>query len=143
MKAKTKRRRAIFERDADGWWVASVPSVAGCHTQGRTLGQARDRLTEALAASVEGDLPELIEEVRLPKDARLVLGDFKLSREEAQRALERAAALTQRAALILTHDLRVSLRDAAELLGLSHQRVAQILEESRARQDGRARRVRA
>jgi predicted RNase H-like HicB family nuclease/predicted HTH domain antitoxin len=143
MKAKAKRRRAIFERDAEGWWVASVPSVAGCHTQARTLAQARERLKEALAVSVEGDLPELIEEVRLPKDALLVLGDFKLSREAADRALERAAALTQRAAVILTHDVRVSLRDAAELLGLSHQRVAQILEQRRDREDGHARRVRA
>ena len=143
MKAKAKRRRAIFERDADGWWVASVPTVAGCHTQGRTLAQARERLKEALAVSVEGDLPELIEEVRLPKDALVVLGDFKLSREEAQRAAERAAVLTQRAAVILTHDVRVSLRDAAELLGLSHQRVAQIIEQGREREDDHARRARA
>jgi predicted RNase H-like HicB family nuclease len=61
MKAKAKRRRAIFERDATGWWVASVPSVAGCHTQGRTLAQARERLKEALAVSVEGDRPNASE----------------------------------------------------------------------------------
>jgi hypothetical protein len=38
--------------------------------------------------------------------------------------------------------VRVSLRDAADLLGLSHQRVAQILEEQRERDDG-TRRARA
>jgi predicted RNase H-like HicB family nuclease len=69
MKAKARRRRATFERDADGWWVASVPSVPGCHTQGRTLAQARERLKEALAVSVEGDLPELQEGSAAPKDA--------------------------------------------------------------------------
>jgi len=143
MNRRPKRRRAIFERDADGWWVASVPSVPGCRTQGRTLAQVRERLKEALDASVEGEIPALIEDVRLPKGALMVLGDFKLSREAAERAAERAAALTQRAAVILTHDVRVSLRDAAELLGLSHQRVAQILQEKRDRDDDEARRARA
>jgi predicted RNase H-like HicB family nuclease len=135
MKRKARRRAvaAVFERDAGGWWVASVPSVAGCHTQGRTLAQARERLKEALAASVEGDLPEVIEKLRLPKDALVVLRDFKSSREAAAGAAERAAALTQRAAVVLTRDVHVSLRDAAELLGLSHQRIAQILEERRER----------
>jgi predicted RNase H-like HicB family nuclease len=143
MKAKAKRRRAIFERDADGWWVASVPSVAGCHTQGRTLAQARERLKEALAVSVDGDLPELDEELRLPRKAFAVLGDFKVGREEAERAAKNAAALTQQAAVILTHDVRLSLRDAAELLGLSHQRVAQILGAKRERDDDNARPARA
>jgi predicted RNase H-like HicB family nuclease len=30
-----------YERDEAGWWVASVRKVRGCHTQGRTVDEAR------------------------------------------------------------------------------------------------------
>ena len=32
-----------YERDESGWWVASVREVRGCHTQGRTVDEARRR----------------------------------------------------------------------------------------------------
>ena len=144
MKPKAKRRRAVFERDAGGWWVASVPSVPGCHTQGRTLAQARERLKEALAVSVEGEtLPELAEEVRLPRQVDLILTSFRTTRANAETALARANEVTRRAAVVLTGQWGVSLRDAADLLGLSHQRVAQLLEAERARGTDDARRARA
>lgn len=60
---------AVFQRDATGWWYVTVPALAGCHTQGRTLGQARTRIREALALWL--DAPEesltLDEDVRLPE----------------------------------------------------------------------------
>lgn len=40
----------LFEEDEDGWIVASVPALPGCHTQGRTLEQARERIGEAIQA---------------------------------------------------------------------------------------------
>jgi predicted RNase H-like HicB family nuclease len=144
MKAKGRRRRAIFERDAEGWWVASVPSVPGCHTQGRTLAQARERLKEALAVSVAGEvLPQLAEEVRLPRNVDLILASFRTTRANAETALARANQVTRRAAVVLTGQWGVSLRDAADLLGLSHQRVAQLLEAERMRGTDDARRARA
>jgi len=143
MKAKAKRRRAIFERDAEGWWVASVPSVPGCHTQGRTLAQARERLKEALAVSVEGEgVPELIEQVRLPRNVELILRSFRTRRANAETAFVRANEVTRKAAVVLTGKWGVSLRDAADLLGLSHQRVAQLLEAERTRGTHDVRRAR-
>jgi predicted RNase H-like HicB family nuclease len=39
---------AIIERDADGWYVASVPALPGCHTQARSLDELQGRIVEAI-----------------------------------------------------------------------------------------------
>jgi predicted RNase H-like HicB family nuclease len=36
-----------YERDESGWWVASVREVRGCHTQGRTVDEARRRIRKS------------------------------------------------------------------------------------------------
>ena len=126
------RRKVIFEREADGGWLVSVPSVRGCHTQGRSLAQARERIKEALAVSLDApEVTELIEERKLPKRISGLLVRLSEAQKGAAVAQARALALNARAALTLTGTWGVSLRDAAELVGLSHQRVAQILEEQR------------
>ncbi len=38
----------IYERDEAGWWVADIARVPGCHTQGGTIEQARERIRDAL-----------------------------------------------------------------------------------------------
>ena len=43
----------IIERDSDGTYVASVPSLRGCHTQGESLDQVMERIREAIALCVE------------------------------------------------------------------------------------------
>lgn len=43
----------IIEKDADGWFVASVPSIKGCHTQGKTIDQAIERVKEAILLCLE------------------------------------------------------------------------------------------
>jgi predicted RNase H-like HicB family nuclease len=47
----------IIERDADGYYVASVPALPGCHTQARSLDELAERIKEAIALyrEVEGD----------------------------------------------------------------------------------------
>ena len=48
----------IIEKDADGWFVASVPSIKGCHTQGKTIDQAIERVKEAILLCLEtGKIP--------------------------------------------------------------------------------------
>ena len=43
------RYTVTYERDeGPRWRVASVREVAGCHTQGRTVAEARRRIREAL-----------------------------------------------------------------------------------------------
>lgn len=38
----------LIERDSEGFYVASVPQIAGCHTQGHSLDEVIARIREAL-----------------------------------------------------------------------------------------------
>lgn len=43
----------IIERDSEGWLVAEVVGLPGCHTQGRTMDELLERVKEAIEASLE------------------------------------------------------------------------------------------
>ena len=45
----------IIERDADGYFVASVPSIPGCHTQAKSLDEIMERIREAIELCLEVD----------------------------------------------------------------------------------------
>jgi predicted RNase H-like HicB family nuclease len=43
----------IIEKDSEGNYVASVPSLRGCHTQGKSLDQVVERIREAIQLCLE------------------------------------------------------------------------------------------
>ena len=45
----------VIERDADGWYVASVPVLRGCHTQAKSLDELVERVREAIQLCLEVD----------------------------------------------------------------------------------------
>jgi len=45
----------ILERDEDGYYVASVPSLPGCYTQGKTLEDAKKRIVEVIKLCLKED----------------------------------------------------------------------------------------
>lgn len=45
----------IIEKDEEGWYVASVPEIPGCYTQGKTIQQVLERIKEAMAVCLEAD----------------------------------------------------------------------------------------
>jgi predicted RNase H-like HicB family nuclease len=45
----------VIEQDEDGWFVATVPSLRGCHTQAKTLAELDERIREAVALCVEAE----------------------------------------------------------------------------------------
>jgi len=45
----------IVERDEDGYYVASVPELPGCHTQAKTLDGLMERIREAIEAYLEAE----------------------------------------------------------------------------------------
>jgi len=45
----------IIEKDEEGWYVASVPEIQGCHTQGRTIQQVLERIKEAIEVCLKAD----------------------------------------------------------------------------------------
>ena len=53
----------VVERDADGYFVASVPALPGCHTQAKSLDELIVRIREAIALSLEeaGDTAPALE----------------------------------------------------------------------------------
>lgn len=59
----------IIERDSEGFYVASVPALRGCHTQARSLDDLMQRIREAieLCLEVQGDETESMEFVGVQK----------------------------------------------------------------------------
>jgi predicted RNase H-like HicB family nuclease len=47
----------IVERDEDGYYVASVPALVGCHTQARSLDELMERVQEAISLCLEDSDP--------------------------------------------------------------------------------------
>ena len=47
----------LVERDRDGFYVASIPSLKGCHTQAKSLDELMERIREAaeLCLEVQGE----------------------------------------------------------------------------------------
>jgi len=43
----------IIERDSEGYYIASVPRIPGCHTQGRSLDEVTERIREAIELCLE------------------------------------------------------------------------------------------
>jgi predicted RNase H-like HicB family nuclease len=43
----------VIERDEEGYFVASVPRLPGCHTQARSLDEAIERIREAILLCLE------------------------------------------------------------------------------------------
>ena len=120
--------RVTYERDESGWWVASVRGVRGCHTQGRTVDEARRRIREAMALFVpNARSAKLVDDVRLPATAEKAIRAYVALRKQADEDDRRAALAARRAVRLLQGGkLKMSARDAARVLGVSHQRVHQL-----------------
>lgn len=123
-----KTYRVAYERDESGWWVASVRGVRGCHTQGRTVDEARRRIVEAMELFVDdARTARIIDDVKLPTRAARAVRAYATLRRKAEQEDRRAATAARRAVRMLRGgQLKMSARDAARLLGLSHQRVHQL-----------------
>ncbi|MDP3727600.1 MAG: type II toxin-antitoxin system HicB family antitoxin [bacterium] len=47
-KTDTQQFRVLVERDEDGFFVASVPALPGCHTQAKTFTELMERVRDAI-----------------------------------------------------------------------------------------------
>jgi len=43
----------VIEKDEDGFYVASVPALRGCHTQAKSLDVLMKRIQEAIELCIE------------------------------------------------------------------------------------------
>ena len=114
----------VAERDETGMWVGTCEQIDGFVTQARRLDQLRRNAREAAAVALdidEGDItialaPVYNDDVIAVRQARLQASD----------ADKRASELTTTVARQLHND-GLPLRDIAELVGVSFQRVHQLI----------------
>jgi predicted RNase H-like HicB family nuclease len=61
----------LIERDSEGYYVATVPALRGCHTQARSLDQLMEQVREAiqLCVEVEGDSAQRLDFVGVQRVA--------------------------------------------------------------------------
>ncbi len=49
----------LIEQDEDGIYVAKVPDIPGCYTQGKTIEQVMEKIWEAIQVCLESETEEL------------------------------------------------------------------------------------
>jgi predicted RNase H-like HicB family nuclease len=66
---KMKEFSVIIEKDEDGFFIASVPALRGCHTQAKSLDTLMKRVKEAIELCLETERPITSEFIGVQKVA--------------------------------------------------------------------------
>ena len=59
MEKKVLNFTVLIEQDEEGLYVATVPDIHGCYTQGKTISQVLERIKEAIEVCLEADKEEI------------------------------------------------------------------------------------
>jgi predicted RNase H-like HicB family nuclease len=54
-KGKKREFNVIIEKDEDGYFVADIPELAGCHTQAKSLDELMKRTHEVILLCLEAE----------------------------------------------------------------------------------------
>lgn len=110
------------------WWAIEVPEVPGVFTQAKRLDQVPTLVADAVALMEDVDEAdvEVSVEVTLPAELEQQLEASRESRAESERLAAQAAEGVRSVTAGLVA-LQYSLRDIGMIIGVSHQRVAQLL----------------
>jgi hypothetical protein len=126
----TKTYVAIYEQDpAIHAWRARIDSVPGCQAEAGSIPSVQARLREVLGGQLGEHPASVLIDHRMPPAIAAVAKRANRARREAERAVARAQQEVSSAARELAA-LGLSRRDSAALLGMSHQRVQQLIEAS-------------
>ncbi len=125
--------RADVQRDETGVWIARVPDLAGVHSNAKRLDQVALRLAEAISLALETDVTA--DEIVLVIDYQhlgLATADSSAVQAAAvaRAAMHEAQRRAEEASLAAVHTLAshgFTLRDIGTLVGLSHQRIHQLV----------------
>jgi predicted RNase H-like HicB family nuclease len=55
MEGKILSYTVLIEQDEDGVFIAKVPDIPGCYTQGKNVEQAMERIKEAIQVCLEAE----------------------------------------------------------------------------------------
>ncbi|OMH30669.1 hypothetical protein [Tersicoccus sp. Bi-70] len=118
---------ATAERDGK-WWFLRAAGQYEAYTQVRHLKDAAGMVADAVATLYDLDASDLEVTVtpHLSEDLEAAVRDVVAAQAAAQEAARRAAQAQAAAAAALLNS-GLPMRDAAEVLGVSHQRVGQIV----------------
>ena len=111
------------------WWAITVPDLPGVFSQSRRLDQVEPMAREAIALLLDvdtGQIGPIDIDIAPPALAAALIGKMNEALDTARQASEVAASARREAARALRAD-GLPMRDVGWLLGLSHQRVSQIL----------------
>ena len=58
--------KVLIEQDGDGMYVASVPELPGCYTQGKSLDIVRKRIREVISLVLDSEKDIVREKIKQP-----------------------------------------------------------------------------
>jgi len=118
----------VTARRIGEWWALEVPDLPGVFSQAKRLEQAGSAAREAIAVmlDVESDEIEVTIDPVLSDEEQAALAEVERAQKAAREAADVERRAMQKAAAVLTRDL--SQRDAGRMLGVSFQRVSQLLQ---------------
>jgi DNA-directed RNA polymerase specialized sigma subunit len=138
--------RVTISRE-DPWWtaVAHGPGLPthGAATETRTIADLEEKIRDLIVLRTDADMNipydkavhsfDLEWSYDLLAEAADALRDYQQSKRELAEAQNRYADRAEQAAAVLTTTVHASLRDTATLMGISYQRVSQLLAAMRGR----------
>jgi hypothetical protein len=118
---------AVYEHDdVNGGWRVEIEGLANSRDFGRSILTAQARMRRSFAWRCSEDAEPSVVEERFPPQIAAWAKRVDRSRREADRAVARAQRELDQGVRELAR-LGLSRRDSAAVLGLSHQRVQQVL----------------
>jgi len=117
---------------SDGWWAVTItlPDGSTQHTQARTLGKVEHMVKDlvSLLLEIEADGVHVDTRPVLPTGIEAALAAIGDAHNEAELAKAREVAARRNAAAAM-RSRNLTLRDVGALMGVSHQRAAQLLQD--------------
>lgn len=119
------RQMTVTAERSGKWWI--LESIeAGCVSQCRALSQVDDEMREAIAYQLGTEDFEIVVEVALSDEYRELIAQAERLRSQADAANKQASQAWHTAAQTLANQ-NVSVRDIGHIMGVSHQRAAQLV----------------
>ena len=131
VKVSIKKTYTVRVVRSGEWWAIEVPEISGVHSQTKRLDKVDFMVRDAIGLMLEipTDSFDLLMKVELPAEWQERLERVKKMRQEAD-AMQKEA---QQQVAVLVDDLsrraHLTVRDTGQLLGVSHQRAAQLLHQ--------------
>lgn len=124
----SQHRYRVVAKRFGGWWAISVPELRGVHSQARRLDQVEDMARDAIALMLDVDPEDVSVAVEpvLPKEVSAAVARVVAARDASRQAEQAERDALRRAAQVLAEQ-GLSRRETGHLLGLSHQRVQQLV----------------